>query len=204
MPLPHRREYARSATIFLCCLAPFVAIAVSLTVRLVWLTIRWHRCDYSALGELLLVIVIAFGESIAFFELQSASRDRDFEIWDKLQKLWTEEEFVKERGFIFGRLDITPKGNAVKFEGEEAKRALDICRKMDEFAHLANFFGNDEVIRVWGNPLAKAWLALKQTIEDERAGPAKWSDKWVAFYTLGELALEKLTAEGKHPLKQDT
>jgi hypothetical protein len=72
------------------------------------------------------------------------------------------------------------------------------CRKMDEFAHLAPFLGVMKVLSVWDDPLAKAWVVLREIVEKELE-ITKWQDKWIGFSTIGQEALDKVVAENRDP-----
>jgi len=153
--------------------------------------------DYaSGIGELLLVIVLAVGEIFAFRHLHLELRNREWETWKKAQEVWTEKSFVKSRDRIFQRLRNKPKSWTVK----EKKEAIDVCRKLDEFSHLANFLGIDKFLDYWDDPIAKSWITLEPIVNEERkmTGFAK---KWKAFENVGKVALAKLVREGRNPVQ---
>jgi hypothetical protein len=156
---------------------------------------------YAALGELLLVIVIAVGEVIAFFELRHIAKDRDFHSWVELQRVWTDHEFVQQRGVIFKRVDSREAFQSPWGTHEETAKWA--CRKMDEFAHLAQFFGKKKVLLVWDDPLAKAWIVLEEIVKEER-NSTNWQEKWSAFSELGQMAVDKVVSEGRDPRQKWT
>jgi hypothetical protein len=181
--------------IFLILTLPVLGLAGYLSIKLACEVFLGNETvDYAALGELLLVIVIGVGEFIAFLELRYVARDRDFHTWLKAQDVWTEKEFVKRRGVIFKRLDNL---NA-PWSDEETNEAKETCRKMDEFAHLAPFLGVKKVLSVWDDPLAKAWVVLREIVEKERE-TTKWREKWIGFSTIGQEALDKVVSENRDP-----
>jgi len=185
--------------IFLTLTLPVLGLAVYLSVKLANAVFCGNETvDYAALGELLLVIVIGVGEFIAFLELRYVARDRDFHTWLKAQDVWTQKEFVKRRGEIFKRLENL---NA-PWSDEETNEAKETCRKLDEFAHLAPFIGVKKVLSVWDDPLAKAWIVLREIVEKERE-MTKWREKWIGFSTIGQQALDKLVAENRDPRQQN-
>jgi hypothetical protein len=156
--------------------------------------------DYAALGELLLVIVIAVGEVIAFFELRHIAKDRDFHSWVELQKVWTNDEFVKQRRVIFERVDSREAFQA-PWGAKDEDIAKWACRKMDEFAYLAQFFGEKRVLLVWDDPLAKAWIVLEEIVTKERDA-TNWQEKWSAFSKIGQMAVDKVVSEGRDPRRK--
>ena len=154
------------------------------------------RPDFgAAIGELLLVIVLAIGEIIAFVGLWHAAKERKFHCWLRAQELWTEQSFREARGRVFQRLR-NPNAPWTEKEKDEAK---DVCRRMDEFAHLAPYLGTRTVLDTWDDPLAKAWVVLEQVVNEEQTGEAHWSVKWSAFAEIGREALAKMIREGRDP-----
>src|SRR6266403_884100 len=68
-------------------------LATILSIKLTGRVFCGGKVDvYAALGELLLVIVIAVGEVIAFLELRHIAKYRDFHSWVELQRVWTDVE----------------------------------------------------------------------------------------------------------------
>ncbi len=176
-------------------------LALILSIKLTGRVFCEERIDvYAALGELLLVTVIAVGEVIAFFELRHIAKDRDFHSWVELQRVWTDVEFVKQRGVIFKRMD-SREAFQTPWSAEDEDIAKWACRKMDEFAHLAQFFGEKRVLLVWDDPLAKAWIVLEEIVKKERDF-AKWQEKWSAFSKIGPMAVDKVVSEGRDPRRK--
>ena len=157
------------------------------------------RCsppDFSAaIGELLLVIVLGVGEVLAFFALRHTAKEREFHCWLKAQEIWTEKDFRLARSKIFERLHKP----GASWTDEEKDAAKDVCRRMDEFARLVPYLGAETMLDTWDDPLAKAWIVLKQIVNEERSGPTQWSKKWNGFEDLGQLALDKMIREGRDP-----
>ena len=149
----------------------------------------------AAIGELLLVIVLAIGEIIAFVGLRHAAKEREFHCWLKAQEIWTKRDFTEARGRMFQRL----RNPDAPWTEEEKEDAKEVCRRMDEFAHLAPYLGTRTVLDTWDDPLAKAWIVLEQVVNEERSGAAHWSVKWSAFAEIGREALAKLIRDGRDP-----
>src|SRR5437899_1359686 len=70
----------------------------------------------------------------------------------------------------------------------ETSNALEVCRKLDEFARLIPYLPKQTALGIWGVPFAKAWLVLERIVNDERK-KCRWPNKWNAFARLGHLAL---------------
>ena len=154
-----------------------------------------HPPDFGvAVGELSLVVVLGLGEILALLELRQIGEDRAFQSWLKAQEIWTEKTFREGRAKVFQRLHTR---ETVWTDADE-EHARDVCRKMDEFAHLVPFLGLRRVLDVWDDPLAKGWLVLKGVVARERDSSG-WSRKWMAFQDLGEKALEKMIHEHRDP-----
>ena len=115
-----------------------------------------------------------------------AVRQLRFDAWLKAQEIFTDEHFVNSRGAVFARFDDS-QNPWPEVRGADALR---VCRRMDEMAHLAGGVGRDKMLDVWGNPIAKAWLLLKPTVEFERT-QSRWDNKWEAFKALGEEAVRR-------------
>lgn len=73
-------------------------------------------------------------------------------------------------------------------ESTRRGQALDVCRKMDEFAGLIPYLPKRTALRICGVPFAKAWLILAPVVDKARAKCAR-SDKWHPFERLGRSAL---------------
>jgi hypothetical protein len=154
----------------------------------------------AAIGELLLVVVLAVGEAVALFGLKHIAKEREFQCWLKAQEIWTEQQFVKQRGKLFERLD----SRNPDWTDQEVEEAKWVCRRMDEFVRLAPFLGTRTLLDTWDDPLAKAWLILKPIVKKEQMNVAHWSTKWDAFEKIGQKALDKLIREGRMPADQTT
>ena len=119
---------------------------------------------WSAVGAIATV-----GGAVAIFFAISQLR---FEAWLKAQEIWNARKFTQARGCIFARLD---SGNT-EWTAKEKEEALDVCRKMDEFAGLIPYLPKRTALRIWGDPFAKAWLILQPIVVQER-GKCEWPDK---------------------------
>jgi hypothetical protein len=120
-----------------------------------------------------------------------------FDAWIKAQEIFTEKEFVEARMQVFPCFE-----NPTLTYNEE--NAYVVCRRMDELAHLARFIafrGKSKILKVWGGPIAIAWLTLEPFVKKERektGGQAKWE----AFERLGKKAVkDKRYLKGKHRAK---
>lgn len=142
--------------------------------------------DISAIlkSEVFWTAVGAIATVVASIAIFLAVYQLRFEAWLKAQEIWTARDFTEARGRVFARLD---NGNQRWTKNEETE-ALQVCRKMDEFAGLIPYLPKRTALRIWGVPFAKAWLILEQVVERERAKCA-WPDKWHAFEKLGRSAL---------------
>lgn len=120
---------------------------------------------------------------VGIFQARKALR---FEAWQKAQEIWTAPEFTEARGRVFARLD-TKNHN---WSPDEEREALQVCRKMAEFAGLIPYLPRRTALRIWGIPFAKAWFVLEPVVQKERTRCA-WSDKWDVFEQLGRSALAK-------------
>jgi hypothetical protein len=106
--------------------------------------------------------------------------------WLTAQEVFTNAAFTKIRGRIFAKLDEPTRS----WTDDQRNDAMELCRRMDELAWLAPFVGKRLLMKVWGDPLARAWLILEPTVEQERAKTGN-SSKWGAFERLGKKALQQ-------------
>jgi hypothetical protein len=109
-----------------------------------------------------------------------------FDAWLKAQEIFTDDDFVKARGAVFGYFDNTTQ----PWPPIQGSDALKVCRKMDEMAHLSRAVGRGRMLAVWGHPITKAWLLLEPTVKQERT-TAKWDEKWQAFEVLAGEAVRR-------------
>ena len=109
-----------------------------------------------------------------------------FNAWVKTQDVFTSACFMQARTAVFAHFDdpVQPWPDP---SSDDAKM---VCRKMDEMAHLVPFLGQKKVLREWGNPIAKAWLLLKPTVEEE-CDASHWKEKWRKFAELGDKAVRQ-------------
>jgi len=114
-----------------------------------------------------------------------AAQQLKFQAWLKVQEIWTADRDL--RNWVF-----TKKG---PYSAGDMDQARDACRRLDEFAHLANYLGpipwlgTRTTLKVWGEPIAKLWLLLEPVVLQERAG-TRWEKKWQAFEKLGSKAIQ--------------
>lgn len=113
-----------------------------------------------------------------------AARQLRFEAWLKAQEIWVLDDFTADRGKVFVRLDNLSQ----VWTPEDEALGLKTCRRVDEFVRLAPYLGKRRMLRVWGDPLAKAWLVLEPLVRLERDRTA-WPAKWDAFERFGTKAL---------------
>ncbi|HYB60729.1 MAG TPA: hypothetical protein VEH50_04540 [Methylomirabilota bacterium] len=151
---------------------------------------------YTALGELFLVIVLSVGEFIAFQELRHIADEGALKSFLELQKLWTDKSFVELRGKMYKRLD-TP---SAAWSDDERRAGVEMCRRMDEFAHQSAFWGSEKVFVFWDMVIAKAWDVLEEFVREER-NDVDEKHKWLAFSVLGNKALRKVESEGRYKRK---
>ena len=154
-----------------------------------------HHNVWAAIGELLLVVVFVVGEIVAIIGLFQLSTDSRFHCWVKAQEIWTRTKFTRQRTAIL----TCYRDPKLKYQlGTVLKDdALDVCRRMDEVAYLAEFLGEERIFKTWDDPLAKAWVVLKKDTLDVEREKTEWKVKWEAFYVLGKKAAEKLKKEGR-------
>ncbi|MBK6431059.1 hypothetical protein [Candidatus Amarolinea dominans] len=130
---------------------------------------------------------------VAVFAIWLASKQLRFDAWLKAQDVFTEEKFTETRRKVFARLDNLEK----PWTEEEKLEAKQVCRRMDEFAHLARFVGRKSLLEVWDDPLAKSWLVLEPIVKEEQKQTG-WPNKWKAFQELGQEAVRNfIVKDGK-------
>ena len=123
-----------------------------------------------------------------------AVRSFKFNTWLAAQKIYMDQEFYEARKTVLSKFPFDEK-NPPTFSGAKEDQALFVCRKMDEFAHLTSYVGEEKIIEVFGSPMGKAWMILKETVKKE-CGRASHPKKWDAFKHLAEKAI------GKHNLEE--
>ena len=109
-----------------------------------------------------------------------------FNAWVKAQEIFTNDDFVNARTAVYVHFD-DPQHPWPDTYSRDAKK---VCRKMDEMAHLLPFLGERRMLRWLNHPIAKAWLLLKPTVDQER-NTTHWEEKWKAFEKLGEKAVRR-------------
>jgi len=147
------------------------------------LTISSSEVFWSAFGAIA-TAVGAIATFVGAAAILLARRQLRFEAWLKAQDIWTASAFFEARARVFARLDEPDSS----WSEAETTEALNVCRKMDEFAGLIPYLPKQTALRIWGVPFAKAWLVLAPIVEKERT-KCRWPDKWHAFERLGRLAL---------------
>ncbi len=114
-----------------------------------------------------------------------AARQLKLSAWLKLQEIWTADDFVEDRDWVLNHTG--------PWSPEEKKRAKDVCRRLDEFAHLVPYLGltsrrgTTQALRYWADPFGRCWRALEDVVREEQRQVA-WYRKWKGFEDLGELA----------------
>lgn len=183
------RELKRFAELLL----PVVGLtALSAVVGLIAMLCGCGEKSLTAMGELLLVVVIAIGEFWVWLEIRETVKNGSFQSWVKAQEIWTKKEFVDGRERLFLRFE---QSTTTLLE-EDIGWVKDTCRRMDEFYHLAIFLGEDKFLDVWGNPVAKAWVLLEDVVATER-DVSGWGTKWHGFEEIGQKALDGLNSDTK-------
>jgi len=129
--------------------------------------------------------VSAIATTFGVLAIVFAVRQLRFEAWLKAQEIWTGSDFTQLRSRVFAKLDTESN----KWTEAEEAEALDVCRKMDEFAGLIPYLPKRTAMKIWGVPFAKAWLILEPIVRKER-DKCSWPKKWHAFALLGKEALE--------------
>ncbi len=112
-----------------------------------------------------------------------------FNAWLKAQDVFTEDSLVSARKAVFAHFDDPQQ----PWPDPRSNDARKVCRKMDEMAGLVPFLGRKKVLQVWSNPIAKAWLLLKPTVDEERC-TSHWDGKqpkWRKFEELGKDAVRR-------------
>lgn len=128
----------------------------------------------------------AFATAVGSGAILLAVSQLRFEAWLKAQEIWTAQEFIAARGRVFARLDTA----SAEWGQDEEAQALDVCRRMDEFAGLVPYLPKRIALRIWGVPFAKAWAVLESVVQRERT-KCTWPDKWHAFERLGQAAIKR-------------
>jgi hypothetical protein len=162
-------------------------------------TFRGQTPDFgTAIGELLLVIVLGVGEILAFFALRHTAKQREFEWWLKALDIWMDSKFGESRGRLFGRV----QNPSLPWTPSDKDDAIKVIHEMDRFARLIPFLGTEKMLDTFDDPIAKAWIVLESIVMEERTGIANWSKKWDAFEQIGRRALAKLVHEKRDPRVQ--
>jgi hypothetical protein len=115
--------------------------------------------------------------------------------WVELQKLWTDPVFTEQRRMLLTR---RRQGPQEPWSADDLDTALHVCRRTDSFCRLAPFFGEDNVLKIWDDPIAKLWRILELIVEKERNATG-WATKWDSFERLGRAAQAKMISEGRDP-----
>lgn len=160
------------------------ATAFGLVALYLGCSVDWNTI-WTALG--------AIATAIAVLALFLAARQLRFDAWVKAQEIFVEAEFVKARGRVLRHLGK----DELAWDKTDEEAGLLVCRRMDEFCRLAPYFasseakGQEEVLKVWDNPLGKSWKLLAPLVDEERK-KVEWNKKWSAFAYLGDKAFGRL------------
>lgn len=164
--------------------------------QIVWTFCGRQSPDFgTAIGELLLVIVLGVGEILAFFALRHTAQQREFDWWIKALEIWMDADFGEERGRLFRRL----QNPNLPWAPPDRNEAMEVIRKMDGFARIVPYLGTEKVLDTFDDPIAKAWIVLEPVVLEERTKNANWPKKWEAFAQIGREALAKLVNENRDP-----
>jgi hypothetical protein len=112
----------------------------------------------------------------------------------KAYDVWMEKEFRHGLAKVIRQLQ-NPSGG---WNEEDRREAKELCGRLDKFAQLVFYVGQDKVLELWDDPLGKAWLVLEEIVESERRSSG-WTTKWKGFENIGRKAFDKLVAEGRDP-----
>jgi hypothetical protein len=127
---------------------------------------------------------------------KATTKSIEMAAWVQATAVWTDKDFIEGRRVMLTRVQYL--GTAFAWSSRQKEIAMDVCRRMDEFAYLALFLDQKRVLEVWDDPLGKTWAVLQPVVEEERKN-VKWESKWSRFEELGSAALEKLIREGRDP-----
>jgi hypothetical protein len=150
----------------------------------------------SALADL----VAALTGVLTVLGLFMAIRQLQFQAWCKAQDLFAAPEFVEHRRRVLERLDH-PKVLLSQWPAEDIQSAGVVCRRMDEFCHMAPFLGltrwggQRKMLKIWEVPIARTWTVLEPFVAQERKN-THFPNKWFAFSEAGEKAIRSLRAKG--------
>ena len=148
-----------------------------------WLVASWHT------GEIW-DVVTALATVAGCWTIWYAGRQLELQAWLRVQELWTNKEFRSGRMKLYKRLEVRNE----KWTDPEREEALEVCRKLDEFAALVPYLKRHEALRIFGVPFSSCWLVLKEVVDDERSskpGRANWPEKWKPLERFGNASLKK-------------
>jgi hypothetical protein len=136
-------------------------------------------------SEVFWIAITGIATGVASTAVFIAVRQLRFEAWLRAYEIWSADAFTKQRGEIFAFLDRADK----TVPSANTETALEVCRKLDEFAGLIPYLPKRRALQVWGVPFAKAWVLLSTIVADERK-KSKWPEKWNELERFGKEALE--------------
>lgn len=173
-----------------------IVILVPLVIKTVLIRFSAGLGDFwTAVGAIATVLTF----SAVFF----AARQLQLEAWLKAQEIFTKDDFTKAMGKVFSHLS----NDSSRWEQEDQEAGLIVCRGMDEFCHLAPYFGftksegEKKVLDVWDDPIGKSWVLLEALVMKERK-KVKWNTKWNAFDDLGRKAFLRFSKDKQKEPKE--
>ena len=146
-------------------------------------TVRIWTLGFTALS--------AIATAVGAFGIIYALKTFRFNTWLKAQAIYMDKEFCEARKTVLSNFPFD-KSNPPTFTAQNRDKALLVCRKMDELAHLKSYLGEKKIIKVWGIAMGKSWMILKETVVKDELTHGK---KWIAFQRLAEKAIKKYDLE---------
>lgn len=129
----------------------------------------------------------AIGTIAAATAIFFAIRQLRFEAWLRAQRIFVNDRFRKSRGVVFSYL--TPR--ELTHDAETKDDFAKVCQLMDELCRLKPFLGRRKILRVWDDPIGKAWFVASKWVKRERE-ICSWNSKWDEFEKLGKAALKRV------------
>ena len=148
----------------------------------------------TALGELLLVIVLGFGEVFVLIELRHADKRHKHDTWVRAMDMWADPQFLVSRIAVHNLV----KRTNTEWSDVDHEAAKETCRRMDYFAQVMAAADESAVLEEYGHSAAKLWRALRATVDTERIDTGSHT-KWRSFEKLGAEALRQQVAAGRLP-----
>lgn len=177
------------------CIAVTIVLLVILTIRLALNATQPDAHDpNAAISEMLLVIVLGFGEIFVFFELRQTDRHHKHDTWVRAMDMFADPKFLASRTAVH---DLV-KRTGYEWNNNDHEAAKETCRRMDYFAQVMAAADEDAVLEEYGHAAANLWRALRATVDTERI-ETRSHNKWRSFEKLGATALRQQVAAGRLP-----